>query len=101
MYEIIINDNIDTLGLITFQIRKEGEYLIKEGMLKTHIYVEEIHTLECNKFKINNVDVVAETIGSGDVFYLYTFTYGDFEIKDYEENYTKEELIALYDKELN
>lgn len=101
MYKIIINDEINTLGLITFQIRKEGDSLIKEGMLKTHIYVEEIHTLECDKFKIINVDVVAETIGSGDPFYLYTFIYEDFEIKSHIEKYTEEELIALYDKELN
>lgn len=100
MYNIIINNSIETLGLITFQIRKEGEYLIKEGMLKTHIYVEEIHTLECEKFKINNVDVYAETFGSSDIFYLYAFTYEDFEIKSNKE-YSEEELIALYDKELN
>ena len=69
-------------------------------MLKTHIYVEEIHTLECEKFKINNVDVYAETFGSSDIFYLYAFTYEDFEIKSNKE-YSEEELIALYDKELN
>lgn len=101
MYNIIINDSIETLGLITFQIRKDGNVLIKEGMLKTHIYIEEINTLECYKFKINNIDVVAETIGSGDIFYLYTFIYDSFEIKEYDEIYTEEELIAIYDKELN
>ena len=37
MYNITINDSIDTLGLITFQVRKDGDILIKEGLLKTHI----------------------------------------------------------------
>lgn len=102
MYNIIINDNIKTLGLITFQIRKEGDILIKEGMLKTHLYIEEIHSLECSKFKINNIDVFSELIGSSDIFYMYSFTYDDFEINNnITENYTEEELIALYDKELN
>ena len=100
MYKITINDTIKTLGLITFQIKKEGDYLIKEGLLKTHTYIEEIHTLECDKFKINNIDVYIETFGSSDVFYLYAFTYEDFEIKSNKE-YSEEELIALYDKELN
>ncbi len=100
MYNIIINNSIKTLGLITFQIRKEGDSLIKEGMLKTHTYIEEINTLECEKFKINNIDVYAETFGSSDIFYLYAFTYEDFEIKSNKE-YSEEELIALYDKELN
>ena len=40
MYKIIINDEINTLGLITFQIRKEGDSLIREGLLKTHLYIE-------------------------------------------------------------
>ena len=100
MYKIIINDEINTLGLITFQIRKEGDSLIIEGLLKTHLYVEEINTLECKKFKINDIDVFAETFGSSDPFYLYTFTYDSFEILDNGENYLEEELIALYDKEL-
>ena len=69
MYKIIIKDEINTLGLITFQIRKEGDSLIKEGLLKTHLYVEEINTLECKKFKINNIDVFAETFWSSDPFY--------------------------------
>lgn len=100
MYNIIINGTIKTLGLITFQIRREGELLIKEGILKTHLYIEEIDTLECDRFKINGVDVFAEAFGSTDIFNLYTFTYEDFEIKELGENYKEEDLIALYDKEL-
>ena len=100
MYNIIINNSINTLGLITFQIRKEGELLIKEGILKTHLYIEEIDTLECDRFKINGVDVFAEAFGSTDIFNLYTFTYEDFEMKELGENHKEEDLIALYDKEL-
>jgi hypothetical protein len=100
MYNIIINNSINTLGLITFQIRREGDLLIKEGILKTHLYIEEIDTLECDRFKINGVDVFAEAFGSTDIFNLYTFTYEDFEMKDLGENHKEEDLMALYDKEL-
>ncbi len=100
MYNIIINDSIRTLGLITFQIRKDGEYLIKEGLLKTHLYIEEITSLECDRFKINNVDVYAEAFGSTDIFNLYHFTYKDFEIKETGEKLNEDDLIELYDKEL-
>jgi hypothetical protein len=100
MYNIIINNSINTLGLITFQIRREGELLIKEGILKTHLYIEEIDTLECDRFKINGVDVFVEAFGSTDIFNLYTFTYEDFEMKELGENHKEEDLIALYDKEL-
>ena len=100
MYNIVINDTISTLGLITFQIRKDGEYLIKEGLLKTHLYVEEITSLECDRFRLDGVDVYAEAFGSTDIFNLYSFTYDSFEIKELDKNLNKEELITLYDKEV-
>ena len=100
MYNIVINDTISTLGLITFQIRKDGEYLIKEGLLKTHLYIEEITSLECDRFRIDGIDVYAEAFGSTDIFNLYSFTYDSFEIKELGENLDEETLITFYDKEL-
>lgn len=100
MYKIIINDEINTLGLITFQISKQGEDLITEGLLKTHLYVEEITSLECDRFKLGGIDVYAEAFGSTDIFNLYHFTYKYFDIKETGENLDEDTLIALYDKEL-
>lgn len=100
MYKIIINDKINTLGLITFQIRKEGDSLIREGFLKTHLYIEEIDTLECDRFRLENIDVYAEAFGSTDIFNLYSFTYELFDIKDTGENLEEDYLKDLYDKEL-
>lgn len=101
MYNITINDTISTLGLITFQIRREGDSLIREGLLKTHLYVEEIDTLECDRFRLEGIDVYAEAFGSSDIFNLYTFTYELFSIKETGEGLSEEELILLYEKELN
>jgi hypothetical protein len=101
MFNIIINDEIKTLGLITFQIRKDGDSLIREGLLKTHLYVEEIDTLECDRFRLEGIDVYAEAFGSSDIFNLYTFTYELFSIKETGEGLSEEELILLYKKELN
>ena len=100
MYNIIINNSIETLGLITFQIRKEGDSLIREGLLKTHLYIEEINTLECDRFRLEGIDVYAEAFGSTDVFNLYSFTYELFDIKETGENLEEDYLISLYDKEL-
>lgn len=100
MYKIIINDEVNTLGLITFQIRKEGDSLIREGLLKTHLYIEEINTLECDRFRLENIDVYAEAFGSTDIFNLYSFTYELFDIKETGENLEEDYLISLYDKEL-
>ena len=100
MYNVIINDTIETLGLITFQIRKEGEYLIKEGFLKTHLYIEEINTLECDRFRLEGIDVYAESFGSTDIFNLYQFTYEYFDIKELGDNLNENDLIVLYDNEI-
>lgn len=101
MFKIIINDTIKTLGLITFQIRREGDVLIKEGLLKTHLYVEEITSLECDRFKIEGVEVYAEAFGSTDVFNLYSFTYDTFDVKELGDNLNEEDLIELYNKEID
>jgi hypothetical protein len=100
MYKIIINDTIETLGLITFQIRKQGDSLIKEGLLKTHLYIEEINTLECDRFRLEGIDVYAESFGSTDIFNLYQFTYEYFDIKELGDNLNEDDLIALYDNEI-
>lgn len=101
MYNIIINDSIKTLGLITFRITKDAnDNLITEGVLKTHLYIEEINTLECDRFRLEGIEVYSESFGSTDIFNLYQFNYAAFGIKDKGENYNEEELIELYDKEL-
>lgn len=100
MYNVIINDTIKTLGLITFRITKQGDSLIKEGLLKTHLYIEEIDSLECSRFRIEGIDVYSEAFGSTDIFNLYTFTFSTFEIKNKGESLLEEDLIELYNKEL-
>ena len=100
MYKIIINDEINTLGLITFQISKQGEDLITEGLLKTHLYVEEIISLECDRFKLGGIDVYSEAFGSTDIFNLYRFTFTNFEIKDFGNSLDEQDLIELYKKEI-
>ena len=99
MFKILINDEINTLGLITFKISKTEDGYVTEGILKTHKYIEEITTLECERFRIEGVDVFEEAFGSSDVFNLYRFTYKSFDIKEVEE-LKEEELIKLYEKEL-
>lgn len=102
MYNITINDTIKTLGLITFKVSKDAnDNLITEGVLKTHLYIEEINTLECDRFRLEDVDVYLEAFGSTDIFNLYQFTYQRFEIKKTGEDLSEEDLIQLYDKELN
>ena len=98
-FDIIINDEIETYGLITYNIKKQGDELIREGILKTHLYIEEIQSLQCDRFRLDGVDVYAETSGSNDIFYIYAFEYETLEILDNGTEYNLEELLEMYKQE--
>lgn len=95
-FDVTINNEIQTYGLITYNIRREGDTLRREGMFKTHLYIEEIHSLECERFRIDGIDVYAETSGSNDVFYIYAFEYEDLTILNNGTDYKLEELLEMY-----
>ena len=99
-FDIVINDEIETLGLITYEIKQEGKELIRSGILKTHLYIEEIHSLSCDRFRLDGVEVFAETSGSNDIFYVYVFEYENVEILNNGTDYKLEELLEMYKKEV-
>lgn len=99
-FDIIINDEIETLGLITYEIKQEGKELIRSGILKTHLYIEEIHSLSCDRFRLDGIEVYAETSGSNDIFYVYVFEYESVEILNNGTDYKLEELLEMYKKEV-
>ncbi len=98
-FEILINEELKAYGLITYSISFDGERYAKDGMLKTHLYIEEIDTLECDRFKLNGVNVYAESSGSNDIFYIYAFTYEELVILDNGTKYDDDELLEMYKRE--
>lgn len=98
-YNVVINNDIVTYGLITYNISYDGEKYIREGIFKTHLYIEELHTLECARFKLTGIEVNAEASGSNDIFYVYIFTYDELEILDDGTDYELEELLKMYEEE--
>lgn len=101
MYEIRVNDAFVTYGLLSVNMRKENGQFVTEGMFKTHLYIEEIDNLECDRFRITGIDVQAEAFGSTDPFIVYYFTFENIETYYEDLEYTDDELIKLYDKEVN
>ena len=99
MYKIIINNEIELLGLVSFNIVNDNGEYIKEGMLKTHRYIEEIEMIECERFILTGVNVIAESFGSVDPFIVYNFTFNDYDVAYNHIEYSTEELIEMYEKE--
>lgn len=100
MYKVKINNAFATYGLISVNIKKEGNQLITEGMFKTHLYIEEIDSLECDRFKVTGIDVKSESFGSTDPFIVYYFTFDDIETYYEDLEYTEEELTKLYEMDI-
>ena len=101
MYRIKINEAFETYGLISFNIRQEEDNLVREGILKTHLYIEEITALECDRFVLDGINVFAESFGSTDPFVVYYFTFETYDTFYEELEYEEDELIKLYNKEMN
>lgn len=101
MYEIRVNDAFVTYGLLSVSMKKEEDHFVTEGMFKTHLYIEEIENLECDRFRVTGVDVQAEAFGSTDPFIVYYFSFEDIETYYEDLEYTDDELMKLYDKEVN
>ena len=99
MFDIIINGTIETMGLITCNLTKNNKGYVMEGLLKTHLYIEELEEIECSKFRISGIDVYAENMGSNDAFFVYAFRYEGIEVLNDGTGYSKEELIEMYEKE--
>lgn len=101
MYKIRINDTFETYGLLSVNMRKENNEFITEGILKTHLYLEEITELECDRFLVTGVDVQSESFGSTDPFIVYYFTFENIETYYEDLEYEEDELLELYNKEVN
>lgn len=81
MAQIVVNDEHLVNGHLSLTREKvpvEGEEnkftLVHKGVFSTHLYIEDIHTLEIERFKMNNVDVYREDFGSDDYNVNYYFT---------------------------
>lgn len=67
------------------------------GILSTHPYFEDIHTIETERYLLTGVEVQQEDFGSNDYNIKYTFTAEDLIIKD---DYVPEECKYLIENEM-
>lgn len=106
MARITINDNITVNGKLTFRrtlvIKKDanGNEMPSfeiEGVLATHLYFEQIRSLQTPRFRIDGVQVYEEDFGSDDYNILYHFTADVIDILGVEKDGIT---ICLYSEEM-
>lgn len=84
MANIIINNRVSANGNLsvarTLNETKDG--FIITGVFASHLYYEDIKSLESNRFKVSGVQVYQESFGSDDYNILYHFVADKFILKD-------------------
>lgn len=75
MAKIIINDKVSANGKLSVDrtLNEEKTGFIIEGVLSTHLYFEEINTLEIPRLRLEGVEVFKESFGSDDYNVYYYF----------------------------
>ena len=102
MASIKINDNLEVNGNLTFTrtlvTNEEGKLCFDiNGVLSTHLYFDDINSLETARYILNDVEVYQESFGSDDYNIIYLFKAKDIEIKGVEIEGAK---FILYPEEI-
>lgn len=99
MASIIINDKLSVNGKVTFNraVNEDKTGFIISGILLTHLYFDDIKTIETRRFKLTGIEVYEEAFGSDDYNIGYYFTCTNIEVLG---SMQKEALFILYPEEM-
>ena len=99
MAKLIINENISMNGRLSIKRslieQEENTYVIIEGILATHYYIEELKSIESTRYLIKDIKVIEENFGSDDHDIIYSFRIGSLKVKEGETIYTYEEIEEI------
>lgn len=84
MANIIVNNKLTVKGKLTVNrtINEDKTGFIISGIFATHLYHEDIKSLETNRFFISGIEVFSESYGSDDYNINYNFIAKNFKLKD-------------------
>ena len=88
MAKIIINNRFSANGKVSVErmLNETKDGFIIAGIFASHLYYEDIKSLESNRFKISGIQVYKESFGSDDYDILYHFMAEKFILKDAMED---------------
>jgi hypothetical protein len=82
MAKVIINDNLSVNGKVTFNrtVNEDKTGFVIQGVLSTHLYFDDITSIETKRYKLTGVEVFQEAFGSDDYNIGYYFTCSNVEV---------------------
>ena len=86
MSSLKINNEIELNGRFTVERKKDINVnpviIYRTGVLEIPKYIDEIKTIENDKYKINGINVYKETFVSEEDYIAYEFKFDEIFIKD-------------------
>lgn len=86
MSNLKINNEIELNGRFTVERKKDINanpvIIYRTGVLEIPKYIDEIKTIENDKYKINGINVYKETFVSEEDYIAYEFKFNEIFIKD-------------------
>ena len=86
MSNLKINNEIELNGSFTVERKKDINanpvIIYRTGVLEIPKYIDEIKTIENDKYKINGINVYKETFVSEEDYIAYEFKFDEIFIKD-------------------
>ena len=88
MATIVVNNKLSVNGKLTFERfpNEDNSGFIIRGIFLTHLYFDDIKTLETKRFKLSKVTVYKESFGSDDYNIGYSFESENLDILGSEED---------------
>lgn len=84
MASIVINNKITAKGKVSVSrtLNEEKDGFIITGAFSSHLYYEDIKSLETSRFKVSGIEVYQESFGSDDFNINYYFIAKKLTLKD-------------------
>lgn len=88
MAKIIINNRVAANGNLSVSrtLNETRDGFVISGIFASHLYYEDIKSLESKRFKVSGIQVYQESFGSDDYNILYHFIADKFTLKDVMED---------------
>lgn len=96
MAKLCINDKIKCNGTMDFSLIETEKGSVEcHGRLMTHRYIEELKSIETDRYILGKIHVYKESFASGDYNIMYEFRAGRWSIDPVMEHLTDEARIKI------
>lgn len=96
MAKLCINDKLKCNGTMDFTlVETESRVVECHGRMVTHRYIEELNSIESDRYKLEKITVYKETFSTGDYNIMYEFKAAKWTIDQMLEHLEDEDRLRI------